>query len=197
MVDRVAVAGVRMATDTMGEQGDWGEGPRPSRLRLPAGYGAAGLVEGLLPWSHTDERLAGARTYWIGTTLPDGTPHAVPVWGVWVDGRLYFGGSPETRMLRNLERNPAVVVHLESGDDVVILKGVAEVVTDRALLGRVGKVGAAKYGGGAEASGGTGDEGAGNGGEGGADHRVYAVVPHTAYAWNDFPKNATRWRFPG
>jgi hypothetical protein len=44
--------------------------------------------------------------------------------GVWVEGRLYFDGSPDTRYARNIAENPAVALHLESGDDVVILEGV-------------------------------------------------------------------------
>ena len=143
----------------------------------------------MLPWSHVTERLERARNYWVGTVGANGQPHAVPVWGAWVDGRLYFGGGPRT--MRNIAANPAVVIHLESGDDVVILKGLVAVVTDRALLRHVGRVGAAKYGGGAAPS-----EDAGDDGEGGADHRVYAMAPRAAYAWRDFPKDATRWRFP-
>ena len=38
---------------------------------------------------------------------------------------------------RNLAENPNVAVHLESGDDVVILEGVAEVVTDPGLVERL------------------------------------------------------------
>ena len=45
-----------------------------------------------------------------------------PVWGVWLDGALYFGGSPETRRGRNIAANPAVVVNLESGQDVEIIE---------------------------------------------------------------------------
>jgi hypothetical protein len=35
-------------------------------------------------------------------------------------------------------RNPYPAVHLDSGDDVVILEGVAEEVTDLSLLTQVG-----------------------------------------------------------
>ena len=185
-----------MSTDRVGGEHDGAVDPEPDRPRLPASYGVPPEMEGVLPWAHADERLAGARNYWVGTTGAGGAPHAVPVWGVWADGRLFFGMDPRTRTARNLERNRAVVVHLESGDDVVILKGLVAVVTDRALLQHVGRVGAAKYGGGAEPSEDGGDEGTGDGGGGAAAHRVYAVAPRAAYAWRDFPKDATRWRFP-
>ncbi|HEX2173493.1 MAG TPA: pyridoxamine 5'-phosphate oxidase family protein, partial [Dehalococcoidia bacterium] len=99
--------------------------PRADRPSLPKDYGVPEHTESLLPWSWAVERLEGARNYWFSTTRPDGRPHAMPAWAVWLDGRLYFEGSPETRRARNVAQNPAVVVHLESGDEVVILEGVA------------------------------------------------------------------------
>jgi PPOX class probable F420-dependent enzyme len=71
-------------------------------------------------------KLERSRNYWITTTRPDGRPHAIPVWGVWHDGGVVFGSHSRSRKARNLARDPRVVVHLESGDDVVILEGVAE-----------------------------------------------------------------------
>jgi hypothetical protein len=40
----------------------------------------------LLPWSHAVERLEKAINYWVCIMRPDGRPHAVPVWGMWVEG---------------------------------------------------------------------------------------------------------------
>jgi hypothetical protein len=54
---------------------------------------------------HIVDRLTVARTYWISTTRPDGRPHAIPVWGVWVDGTLYHGGGDDTRRARKLDAN--------------------------------------------------------------------------------------------
>src|SRR5262245_21909451 len=76
--------------------------PRASRPRMPEGYGVPAGDEGLLPWSFARERLESAPNYWIGSTGPDGRPHAMPVWGAWVEGALYFGTSPQTRTGRNL-----------------------------------------------------------------------------------------------
>ncbi len=67
-------------------------------------YGIPESEEGMLPWSHVVERLPGPRNYWVSTTRPDGRPHATPVWGVWVDNTLYFGGGPDTRRSRNANR---------------------------------------------------------------------------------------------
>jgi Pyridoxamine 5'-phosphate oxidase len=90
--------------------------------RMPALYGVKPRKE-YLPWRHAAEKLASSRNYWICTTRPDGRPHAIPVWGFWIDDALYFGTARSTRKARNLAHNSAAVVHLESGDDVVIVEG--------------------------------------------------------------------------
>ena len=71
-------------------------------------------------------RLAGSRNYWLGTTSPSGAPHAAPVWGVVLGETLYLYSERSTVKARNIAADPRVVVHLESGDDVVIVRGEAE-----------------------------------------------------------------------
>jgi hypothetical protein len=102
--------------------------PRRSRPAFEPGYGISADEEGMLPWTWADERLAASRNYWIVTASADGEPHAAPVWGVWVEGAVYFGTHPRSRKGRNLARDPRVVIHLESGDEVVILHGEAVIV---------------------------------------------------------------------
>ena len=46
---------------------------------MTAVYGETTSSDGTLDWSHAEQRLKRARSYWIATTRPDGTPHAVPV----------------------------------------------------------------------------------------------------------------------
>ncbi len=152
--------------------------PRRSRPNIP-GYDVPENDEGMLPWSHVTERLERARNYWVGTVGANGQPHAVPVWGAWVDGGLYFGGGPRT--MRNIAANPAVVIHLESGDDVVILEGVAEEVTnpDPSFVARYADAVEAKYEWRPEEAGG------------------YVLRPRVAYAWSKFPGDATRFHFDG
>lgn len=77
-------------------------------------------------WSVVVEKLTVARNYWISSSSPEGRPHAAPVWGLWIDGALYFGTDPRSKKARNFAANPRVVVHLESGDDVIILEGSME-----------------------------------------------------------------------
>lgn len=162
--------------------------PAANRPEMPASYGiqAPESGSGLLPWSQVDERMATARNYWIGTTRPDGRPHTMPVWGLWLDGVFYFSTGRGSRKERNLTASPHLVVHLESGDDVVILEGVAKEIRDVALLTRYADAYEAKY----QVRPDPGDV------EGNV---TYVLRPHVVFAWqeSDFPGGATRWRFGG
>src|SRR5215813_698320 len=111
-----------------------------SRPHMP-GYGIldAHDGEGLLPWEWALERLTVSHNYLLSTTRPDGRPHVMPVWGLWLEGAFYFGTDRRSRKSRNLTENPAIAVHLESGDDVVILEGRAAEVQDAALVSAIDK----------------------------------------------------------
>lgn len=157
--------------------------PKADRPHMP-GYGVPENKRGLLDWSHVSERMAAAQNYWIGTVSPDGHPHATPVWGLWVDDKLYFGGGPMTKRSRNLNENAAVCVHLESGSDVVILQGEAHPLTspDKALAVRLADMSSEKYGYRPKPE----------------DYEApgtYVFTPSVVLAWKQFPKDATRWRF--
>ena len=155
---------------------------------MPEGYGVPENDDGLLDWSWAVERLESAKNYWFSTTRPDGRPHAMPAWGAWLDGVLYFDGSPETRRMQNLSKNPAISIHLESGDEVVILEGESGPVgkPDRGLAEGLAAALAKKYGPTYVPTPDTWDEGG-----------LYALRPKVAFGWSEFPKNVTRWRFPG
>jgi PPOX class probable F420-dependent enzyme len=90
-------------------------------------------------------RLQEAETYWVATVTPDHRPHSTPVWGVWHDGCFWFTTFARARKGRNLLANPNVVIHLDSGEDVVIIDGVAEAVEDRHALTPVSDRYAEKY----------------------------------------------------
>lgn len=152
--------------------------PAASRPYVP-GYGIPKHTKGMLPWSLVDERLSKAMNYWVCTAGPGGRPHVRPVWGLWVNGALCFGGHG-VRWDRNLAENPEVNVHLESGDDVVILEGAVTRVTDMSdpLAKRCAEASQKKYG--------MGGEGA-----------FWALRPRKAFAWTikSMFKDATRWQF--
>jgi PPOX class probable F420-dependent enzyme len=157
--------------------------PIADRPEMPGAYGISATTSGLIRWEEVRERLASARSYWIGTTRPDGRPHAAPVWGLWLDEAFYFSTDPTSRKARNFARNPAIVVHLESGDDVVMLEGTVEAVADAAVAARFADAYEAKYQFRPEA----GDPPSG----------IYRLRASVAFAWleRDFPQSATRFRF--
>ncbi|HWO93523.1 MAG TPA: pyridoxamine 5'-phosphate oxidase family protein, partial [Dehalococcoidia bacterium] len=103
--------------------------PIASRPHMP-GYGIAEDTSGLLPWSWAEERLTACRNYWIITVNADGSPHAMPVWGVWQDGGFLFGTGERSRKARNIARDPRIVVATEGGDEPIVLHGVAVRVTE-------------------------------------------------------------------
>lgn len=152
----------------------------PSRLKMPAEYET---TEGdtLLPWSHVTERLGRAANYWLATTRPDGRPHVTPIWEVWVADALYFTGIPTSRWARNTTVNPAVAVHLENGDDIVILDGVVEdieAIADADLSSRIVEAWDAKYG---RLQPDPVNDG------------MFRLRPRSVRAWSRFPHDATRW----
>jgi hypothetical protein len=146
-------------------------------------YGLPAGRQGLLDWEWARRRLIGAHNYWVSTTSPGGRPHAMPVWGLWLDERFCFTTDRRSRKAENLARDARLVVHLESGDQTVILEGRASEVSDAALLARYLAAYHRKYAFRPDA----------------ADPAsvTYGVRPDKALAWRerDFPKSATRWRF--
>ena len=156
----------------------------PRRRRPPfKGYGLHEGEEGMLPWSWAAERLERARNYWVSTSRPDGRPHAMPVWGIWLDEAFFFGSGRDSAKSRNLAANPAIVVHLESGDETVIVEGLAEAVLDRALERRIDEVYGPKYDFTADAS----DE----------TDPWFVVRPRRAFAWieRSYVSSATQFDF--
>ena len=133
----------------------------------------------MLDWAWAVERLRAARNYWIASTKPGGAPHAAPVWGLWADGAVVFSTDTESRKGRNLLRDPRATVHLESGDEVVILEGEVErIELDEDLADAYDE----KYGFRPEPGAGL----------------WLRLSPRVAYAWleTDYPRTATRFEFP-
>lgn len=155
---------------------------------MPEGYGLPNTAEGLLSWGVVEDRLRASRHYWLATVRPDGTPHSVPRWGVWLDGRFYYDGAPTTRHVRNVERNPACTLTLESGTDVVIVEGVpaATRAEPEGLGGRLADAFEKyhpEYTPGRDAW--ADDLGGG----------LRVIEPSRALAWFNFPTDCTRFTF--
>lgn len=166
-------------------------GPVRERPVFPEGYGLPDNDEGLLTWAQVEERLVAAEHYWLATVRPDGRPHVIPRWGVWVDDRFYYDGAPTTVHARNLAANPACTLNLESGVESVIVEGISEPSRADAdglgarLAGAFAKYHAAGYQPGSDSW---------SGADGGG---LRVLHPHRAMAWFSFPTDATRFRFPG
>jgi uncharacterized pyridoxamine 5'-phosphate oxidase family protein len=99
--------------------------PKATRPYIP-GYGLPKSAKGLLPWKWAEERLKNSRQYWIATTRPDGRPHVMVIWGLWMDGLLYFSTGAESRKARNLAKNPQCTICTDRADEAVILEGTVE-----------------------------------------------------------------------
>jgi hypothetical protein len=127
----------------------------------------------MVAWSWADEQLGRAHNYWIATS----GPHASPVWAVWDEQTLVFSCGASSRKARAIARDPRVVLHLESGAEVVIVEGeAAQIEVAPELLSAYSE----KYGP-TEAS-------IGN---------WYRVRPRRVLAWReeDYPLSATRFDF--
>jgi hypothetical protein len=77
-----------------------------------------------LTWGEIVGRLSGAHHLWLATVGRGGDPSSTPVWGAVVDGSLFVYSERRTVKARNLAHNQRVVIHLESGSDPLILRGV-------------------------------------------------------------------------
>lgn len=106
----------------------------------------------------------------------------MPVWGFWFDGSVVFGTARETLKAKNIARNPHVVIHLESGDDAVILECTVEEMslTDPELRQRLDALSTSKYKMPLMIM---------------PESVMYRARPKVVLAWHekDFPKSATRW----
>jgi nitroimidazol reductase NimA-like FMN-containing flavoprotein (pyridoxamine 5'-phosphate oxidase superfamily) len=121
--------------------------PEASRPYMP-GYGTlpADQGTGLLPWSWAEERLARSHDYWLGTVMPSGAPHLMPVWAVWHDGRLWFSSANGSRKARNLATEPRCTMSTDDPLEPVVVQGRAERHTAQEQLERVLAAENAKYG---------------------------------------------------
>ncbi len=159
------------------------------RPQVPAGYGVTD-DGAFVAWEDVEGWLVEATEYWLASTRPDGRPHVVPRWGVWMDDRFWYDGSPETRHARNLASNPACALHLESGTTVTIVEGTSEPADP--VHGKLGERLSAEYTrkyqrlGYAPTPDAWSDEAAGG---------LCVLTPEKVIAWSRFPDDMTRYVF--
>ena len=97
---------------------------------LPADQGS-----GLIPWAEAERRLTVAHDYWCATVRPDGAPHVMPVWGVWLDGEVWFSSGLRSRKARNLAAEPRCTVTTDDAANPVVVHGTARQVRDAVGIG--------------------------------------------------------------
>jgi len=74
-----------------------------------------------------DPRLLTERNIWMATVRPDGRPHLIPIWFIWLHGAFYLCTGKESVKGRNLLANPTIALSLEDGSKPLIAEGVATV----------------------------------------------------------------------
>ena len=141
-------------------------------------------VDAMLTWDWVDAQMHSAHNYWICSVCSDGRPHSVPVWGVWVEGELFFGTDKNSVKARNIARDNRVVVHLDSGDETVIFEGrVVEAKVAEALLKKITERYVEKYVLDPELE--------------DSSDLLLRLLPRKVMAWleRDYPATATYWLF--
>lgn len=160
--------------------------PRVVRPVFPEGY--VPDPKAILSWVDVERKLIHAQNYWLSTVRPDGRPHSIPKWGVWVDDRFYFDGSPETLHARNITHNPYITLHLESGENVVVLEGKAANVEHPSIC--VAEQVSAAY---REKYASLGYAPQADQWEAGG---LFIIYPMVVFAWTNFTHDPTKFIFP-
>jgi hypothetical protein len=133
-----------------------------------------------LSWKWAADRLSEAHNYFLSTTRPDGRPHVMPIWGVWLDNQFYFSTGRQSRKSKNLSQNPRCVVCPENASGAVILEGTAKKIRSGSLLRKLLAAYRRKYG----------------SDIGDAKDPIYEVRPQVIFGIAENAEgNPTRWRF--
>jgi PPOX class probable F420-dependent enzyme len=81
-----------------------------------------------LDTSLSDEELAeflvAQRTVRLATLDPDGAPHLIPLWFVWLDGSVFMNTTQGNATVRNLERDARATATVDDGEVYAELRGV-------------------------------------------------------------------------
>jgi PPOX class probable F420-dependent enzyme len=100
----------------------------------------------LLDWSAIEGRLRegvtqapgsggpNRHTCWLATINPDGSPHVTGIGALWTDGAFWFETGRQSRKGRNVARDPRCTLSVATTDFDLVVEGIAELVTDPALV---------------------------------------------------------------
>jgi Pyridoxamine 5'-phosphate oxidase len=79
-------------------------------------------------------------TFWLSTVDADGRSHLTALGAMWLSDHYYFCGSPRSRKIRNVERDPRCALGVATNRYDVSIEGRAVRVTDEVLLQRVAEL---------------------------------------------------------
>lgn len=84
-----------------------------------------------MPQSDARRTFRDAPVVHVGSLDPDGSPHVVPLWFVWLEDAIYVSCRAGSAVWRNLIRDPRVALELERGrawtdQEGVVVRGRAE-----------------------------------------------------------------------
>lgn len=147
--------------------------PSPRRIRpyLPKEWHVPNDPRLWITWKHARRKLGGEEVYWVSTTRPDGRPHAAPVWGVWRKSLFFFETDPHSVKGVNIAKNPNIVIHVQDGNDTVIVEGRATLEPAKGRLKSLQAAYSRKYGYTPDWS--------------GFGQILYRVNPNVAHAWRN------------
>jgi PPOX class probable F420-dependent enzyme len=60
----------------------------------------------------------------LGSVMPDGSPHVVPLWFVWLEDAIFVSCSSSSRAFANVRRDPRVSLEFDRGRSWTELAGV-------------------------------------------------------------------------
>jgi PPOX class probable F420-dependent enzyme len=84
--------------------------------------------------AQVSRRLRESKVIWLTTVGKDGTPQPNPIWFIRQDDRILVYNRADANRLVHLRERPRVALNLnsdEGGDDIVVLTGSAEILTDQ------------------------------------------------------------------
>ncbi len=87
-------------------------------------------------WRAIEARLGRESEIWLATVRYDGRPHLVPLWFIWLDGKIYVSTGVDTQKFINLRGNQSVSLALPDTSNVVIVEGEAH-AAERSLIDKV------------------------------------------------------------
>ena len=132
-------AGHQVALVRPRELADLLEGtPMTSTISLPTAESLPFAEDaGTTPWDEAVEHLRSVGICWLSTVRADGSPHTVPLLGLWFEGTGWFAAGRTSQKARNLAHEARCTLAAPGDALDLSVEGTAELVTDPDVLARV------------------------------------------------------------